>query len=360
MVRWTYGRLVSPSPSQRSALRWGTLLSCAAALYVCWPLWPALVLAAWTAGLSRPLLARFERGLRGRRRAAAVLSLMLFLLVAAPLILVTLAAVGGAQDLVRTLQEAASATRALESIATTPAEPWSVPRSFAEVLALLERFGAQGFGVLSTLAGVAATGLVALLIYFAGAYVFLVEGAAIGAWIERHSPFEASHLERLTAAFHETGRGLLAGVGLTVLTQGLVATVIYVALGVPRWWVLGPVTGLAAIVPVVGSGLVWAPIALSFALTGHPVKAVLLAALGLGGISSIDNVLRPFFARLGALKMPTFLLFVAVFGGLAAFGPWGALLGPLVFRLTIEALGLAATRPDATTEARSENPAPPR
>lgn len=354
-AKWSYGSAMSTSLSQQSALRWIILVSCAATLYVCWPLWPALVLAAWTAGLARPLLARFERGLKGRRRAAAALSLMLFLLLVTPLVLVTLGAVGGAQDLLRTLQEAASAKSALESIATTPAEPWSVPHSFAGILELLQRFGAQGFGVLSKLAGVAATGLVALLIYFAGAYSFLVEGTAIGAWIDRHSPIEPEQLRRLSAAFHETGRGLLVGVGLTVLTQGLMATVIYLALGVPRAWVLGPVTGLGAIVPVIGSGLVWGPIALSFALTGHPVKAALLAALGLGVIASVDNVLQPFFARLGALKMPTFLLFVAVFGGLAAFGPWGALLGPLVLRLTMEALAL---RPDAETAPTQETRIP--
>ena len=347
LVRRAYGVAMSDGLSQQSALRWVTLASCAVTLYVCWPLWPALVLAAWSAGLARPLLTRFERGLKGRRRAAAVLSLLLFLLLVTPLVLVTLGAVGGAQELAKTITEAASAKSALETIATTPAEPWSFPHSAAEIFDLVKRYGSQGFDVVSKLAGVAATGLVALFIYFAGAYTFLVESAVIGAWIERHAPLEPAHLGRFTAAFHETGRGLLAGVGLTVLTQGLAATVIYLSLGVPRPWVLGPVTGLAAVIPVVGSGLVWAPIALGFALTHHPIKAALLVALGLGVISSVDNVLRPVYARLGSLKMPTFLLFVSAFGGLSAFGPWGALLGPLVVRLTMEALALRRESADA-------------
>lgn len=52
------------------SLRWATLLLGLAALLVLWPLWPPLVLAAWTAALTRPLLVRFERGLRvgGARR----------------------------------------------------------------------------------------------------------------------------------------------------------------------------------------------------------------------------------------------------------------------------------------------------
>jgi predicted PurR-regulated permease PerM len=44
--------------------------------------------------------------------------------------------------------------------------------------------------------------------------------------------------------------------------------------------------------------------------------------------------------------MPTFLLFVALFGGIVAFGTWGAILGPLLVRLWLEAIALGqdATR----------------
>jgi len=323
--------------SRHSALWWVTLALAALALYVCWPLWPALVLAVWTAGVARPLLVRVERRLKGRRRAAAVLSLLLFLLLATPLLLMTLGVVAGAQELAATIRSAASTKSALETIAT-PSSDWSSPTSFSEAVELARRFGTQGVDVASKLAGVAATGLVELFIYFAAAYTFLVDGRALWTWLRRHSPLEPAHLDRLTAAFHETGRGLLVGLGLTVLTQAVVATGLYLALGVPRAWVLGPITGLAGVVPLIGSALVWVPIAVGFALTGHDVKALLLVVLGLGVISTVDHLLRPVFARLGALKMPTLLLFVSVFGGVAAFGPWGALLGPLVLRLTLEAL----------------------
>jgi predicted PurR-regulated permease PerM len=57
-------------------------------------------------------------------------------------------------------------------------------------------------------------------------------------------------------------------------------------------------------------------------------------------ISTVDNVLRPIYARMGALKRPMFLLFISIFGGIAAFGTWGAILGPLIVRLWIEALVL--------------------
>jgi len=208
------------------------------------------------------------------------------------------------------------------------------------VIGLSHRYGAEGVRVLTNLAGVATEGLVALLIYFAGVFVFLVDGPAAWAWLREHSPLQQGHLERFAGAFQETGRGLLVGVGLTSATQGLVATLVYLSLGVPRWWVLGPITGLASMIPLIGSSLIWAPITVGFYLTGHPIKATLLAVLGVGIISTVDNILHPIYAHMGAIKMPIFLLLVTIFGGLAAFGTWGAVLGPLVVRLWLEALVL--------------------
>jgi predicted PurR-regulated permease PerM len=104
--------------------------------------------------------------------------------------------------------------------------------------------------------------------------------------------------------------------------------------------VLGAITGLASMLPVVGSALVWGPIATGLFLSGHVLRGALLVAVGVGLISVADNLLQPLYARVGSLRMPTSLLYVAVFGGLLAFGTWGALLGPLVLRLWLEALAI--------------------
>jgi predicted PurR-regulated permease PerM len=93
-----------------AALRWTVLGLTAAAIFICWPLWPALVLAAWTAALARPLLARFERRLKGRRRAAAALSLLLFFTLLIPLGLIGLAVVSGAQELWQAVARALRST----------------------------------------------------------------------------------------------------------------------------------------------------------------------------------------------------------------------------------------------------------
>lgn len=324
----------------RSSLRWITLLLAAATLYLCWPLWPSLVLATWTAALARPIERRMASLLGGRRRAAGVLSLLVFMVVALPVTVIGLGVLAGARDLAVALSRSTSARAALESLTTSGHDSGTIAEllSPAGLVALAQRYGTQALSMLGSVAGAAAQGTVGLLLYFAGAYTFLVDDGAVWAWTKRHAPLAPDHLERFAAAYHETGRGLLVGVGLTTLAQGAVATVIYLALGVPRWWVLGPITGLASMIPVIGSGMVWGPVAAGLALGGQVGRAAVLAALGLGVIGTIDNVLRPVFARMGALQLPTFLLFVSLFGGLMAFGSWGALLGPLIVRLLVEAL----------------------
>ena len=335
-----------------SALRWTTVVLCLAAVYVCWPLWPALVLASWTARLVHPIFVRFTRAFRGRRRAAAVLVFLLFLVVVTPLVLIAVGVVVGVRDLLATLSEAGSAEGILEQIAVGSGngDGLRLPSNVGEAVALVRQYGAQGFGLLSNIAGAAAAGLLVVVVYFAGAFVFMLDGEEQWAWMQRHSPLRPDQLERFKDAFHETGRGLLVGVGLTCAAQGLVAMIAYVALGVPQGWVLGPVTGIASIIPVVGSAMIWGPVAAGLLLTEHPVKAAVLVVVGVGVIGTIDNLLRPVFSRMGALQMPILLLFVSAFGGLMVMGAWGAIMGPLVVRLTIEALAMIK-RDEGTTAA---------
>jgi predicted PurR-regulated permease PerM len=102
----------------------------------------------------------------------------------------------------------------------------------------------------------------------------------------------------------------------------------------------------------VGTGLIWVPIAIGLALAGKEVQAAIMAGVGVLVIATVDNVMRPIFARFGKLELSTFVLLTSIFGGLAMFGTWGLLLGPLAVRLAKEALILART--DRLHERRAE------
>ena len=139
---------------------------------------------------------------------------------------------------------------------------------------------------------------------------------------------------------------IVLSVVMTGLIQGLTATVAYFVLGIPRAIVLGVLTAFASLIPSVGTALVWIPIALGLALTGSWWRAGIMAFVGIFVIGLADNLLRPLLSRRGSLQLPTFVLMVSMFGGLATVGAWGLLLGPLLVRLAVEAVSIErATHP---------------
>ncbi len=107
-----------------------------------------------------------------------------------------------------------------------------------------------------------------------------------------------------------------------------------------RALVLGLLTCVASLIPSFGTALVWVPIAIGLALAGKVPSALIMAGVGVFVIATIDNVMRPIFARFGKLELSTFVLLTSIFGGLAIFGTWGLMLGPLFARLAKEALVL--------------------
>src|SRR4051812_47613094 len=117
-------------------------------------------------------------------------------------------------------------------------------------------------------------------------------------------------MDRFKNAFHETGRGLIIGVGLTCVAQGLVAAIAYLCLQIPRWYALGALTGLCSLIPILGTALVWIPITIGFFIQQAYIKAFIMILVGVLVIGSVDNLLRPVFSKLGSLQMSTLLLLI--------------------------------------------------
>jgi predicted PurR-regulated permease PerM len=132
-------------------------------------------------------------------------------------------------------------------------------------------------------------------------------------------------LDRSSDTIYATalGRFIVAAV------QGLLAALAFWALGVKGAFLLGMLTALVAIVPAVGAYLVWVPIAVYLALTGHWVKAVVLAGWGSLVVSTVDNFLYPTLVG-SRLQQHTVAVLLAVLGGIALFGISGLILGPVL------------------------------
>jgi predicted PurR-regulated permease PerM len=331
------------------------------------PFAPWFVLALWTAAIVKPLVERLTRATRGRRGAAALVMTGLIVIVGVPLTIGAITLGTDAVQLARRTLTSDSGRNALVQLVSPHDEPSPLrpevtsPFSFDTLIGLAKEYGVEAYSAVSALAGALGALFLGVFVYLVATYGAMVQGAAAYRWCESQIPLAPETLRRMRDAFVETGRGLLASVVLTALVQAVVASVVYAILGVPRALILGFATFIAAMIPSVGSALVWLPVALGLLFADHPTRAAVLLALGVGVISTSDNVLRPLLARWGSLQLHPFLVLFSMLGGVMILGGWGLILGPLVLRLGLEVLSLVreSTSEDKDAPSAPEQVTPP-
>lgn len=284
-------------------------------------------MALWTAAFVAPW--------RRRGAHAALLTIAIVLTFALPLLLA----------LVPLVMEARAFTHSVIAANTTGSMLRAlVENGSASHETSLEALVAQGrvaWSVVHTVGGATSRAVAGFFVFCVVVYVRLSRGEEIWAWFREHLPLRTDVLDRLAAAFDETGHGLFFGLGGAAFAQALLATIAYRVLGVPHVLVLGLLTFIAAFVPGLGSSLAWGPIAAGLALTGRPVAAGVMLAIGFLLVGTIDNILKPWLTRYGKLQIPPSMVFVSMLGGLLVLGPSGILLAPLVVRWTKELLLIA-------------------
>lgn len=331
----------------RRVTQWTVLLLCAGAVLALIPLWQPLLLAAFVAIVLEPVYRKLYRRINGRASAAAVLTLLLAVFALVPMVVAALTLYQGGIDLLMRLRHSSGGYDALRQlVASNQPGNSSVSWDARRLMALLQEHGWSAFTTARSVFGAATDVVVDLFILALGFYTFLVNGKRAWAWLLERSPMRPAHGIRFSAAFVETGRGLLVGVGLTALVQGAVATIAYFVIGVSQAAVLGVLTALAALIPSIGTALVWVPVTAGLFLAGRTHAGVALLITGFF-VSVIDNLIRPWLSRYARLELSPFLLLVSMLGGISAFGGFGLLLGPLLVRLAVEGLGLLHDERDA-------------
>jgi predicted PurR-regulated permease PerM len=124
------------------------------------------------------------------------------------------------------------------------------------------------------------------------------------------------------------------GTLFTCLVQGLTAGFGYYAAGVPAPFLCAALTALVALVPVVGTAIVWVPLAALIAINGAYLKAILLSLWCIFFVGLADNAIRPL--AIGATSnIPVTAIVLGAISGVFALGILGLILGPVLFAILI-------------------------
>jgi predicted PurR-regulated permease PerM len=173
------------------------------------------------------------------------------------------------------------------------------------------------------------SGIAELLLAIFLAFFFYRDGPAMAAQAERiMEKLAGPRSRRLLALTGDVTRGVVYGLLGTAVVQGAMTMFGLWIAGVPQPVLLGVIAGVISILPV-GAPLVWIPATIWLFATGQVGWGIFMGVYGAAGISSVDNVIRPWLISRGA-DLPLLLTLLGAIGGVLAFGFLGLFLGPVL------------------------------
>jgi len=170
-------------------------------------------------------------------------------------------------------------------------------------------------------------------------FFFLRDGPELVKQIKQAIPLSERQKRRLFSKFARVVRATVKGNIVVAVVQGVLGGLIFWILGIPNAILWAVLMVFLSLLPAVGAGLIWTPVAIYFLLNGAVWQGVVLILYGIGVIGLVDNILRPVLVGKD-IRMPDYLVLISTLGGLALFGLNGFVIGPLIAALFISTWGL--------------------
>jgi predicted PurR-regulated permease PerM len=122
------------------------------------------------------------------------------------------------------------------------------------------------------------------------------------------------------------------GIPIVAILQGLTGMIGYWIFGADKAILMGMLTAISSIVPMVGSMLVYLPLGIYTMAVGETWQGIAILVWGFAVIGSVDNVARIVLQKQFHDVHPLITLF-GVFMGISIFGLMGLIFGPLLISL---------------------------
>lgn len=310
-----------------------------------------LLMAAVVSGVVYPAYTWLVHRFGGRRQAAAAVTILLtVLLVVLPLFSVLGIVVNQAVQLTeraRPVVERLVSDPAYleEQLRRLPGHEKLAPyraQIIAKTADVVNGAGTLLIGWLSATTRSTVTLVVHIGLLLYAMFFFLIDGPAMLDAVLRHVPLGAADKAQMTQRFTSIARATIKGTVVIGLIQGALSGLAFWVAGIPNtvFWTVAMM--VLSILPIFGGALIWVPTCIVLALTGHLMKAVLLASFCAFVVGSVDNLLRPHLVGRDT-KMHDLLILFSTLGGLLVFGPLGFIIGPIVAGLFVTSWSIFAT-----------------
>jgi len=205
-------------------------------------------------------------------------------------------------------------------------------RFSAEVGSIISSFTTNtANSLVNSLAGVILdfpTIMLHLVVIFFTFFFLLRDKEIIVSYIKSLLPFSKEVEEKIFEYSRSVTASVLYGEFVVGMLQGLILAVGLFIFQIPNTLFFSLIALFLGVLPIVGTAILWVPIAIYLFATNNPIAAWGIVIFGLLS-SSIDNILRPLIVE-KRTKIHSAIVLVAMIGGLFFFGIIGFVLGPLI------------------------------
>lgn len=170
-----------------------------------------------------------------------------------------------------------------------------------------------------------------ILLVFFFTFFILRDGRDIIKWIEKEMPMDKKHREDVFKQVKNVVHAVIYGLFLVAILEGvLIAITFWLAdIGSPFVW--GIISGLLALIPIVGASFIWIPALIVLLFQGN-ITAAIIVIVGGTIVGAIDTFWKPKIIG-DKSKVHPILIVLGVFGGISLFGFIGVVIGPLILNL---------------------------
>lgn len=315
--------------------------------YIVWtmlsPFVSALALAAIIVTICYPIYGRIVRYMpkQNETLGALVTTILVLVLLIFPLVALTSALVNEAVSVYNLVENESvgfeKQIESFESMLNTYAP--GIELNVTEYVKQATAWLASNVGAI--FAGTAST-IFSFFIAIIGAFYLFRDGRAFTKRLVVISPLPDNEDELILRRLAQAVRSVATGTVLVALIQGTLTAFGLWLFGFERAVLWGTIAAFGALIPSVGTSIVFIPAILYLVITGQYVFAVGLAIWGAAAVGLIDNLLGPYLMSRGNSIHP-YLVLLAVLGGIAVFGPIGFIVGPVAVSLFMVLLELYAT-----------------
>lgn len=318
----------------------------ALALLVFLPFLNVIALSIVMAVLLTPVYKQILKHVRWSSVASALTILLLLAVIIVPLFFITNNIISEAQGLYANVENTSALTSDQLTTWIEGKVQVYVPDFQLDARGYVSAFSQWTVSKLSGIFSETVNFVFKLALSFVALFYLLRDGNKLYNQLVDLTPWSKERDDKIFGGIKTAIKSVVSGSLSVALIQGILVGIGFTISGVPNATLWGTLAAICALIPGVGTAIVWVPATIFlFATDPSSWQWIFQLIYSVLIVSSVDNFVGPMIMQRGINIHPMLILF-SVLGGIQFFGPEGFLLGPLVLSILFVLIRTLKTGPD--------------